>query len=136
MKTLKLISVTEIKSEKERKDGKVSREYFTAEFVDSSNPFAIKTVKRNFFQLHNADGSEATWGALNYSAIKSMVGKTFAGEVVNEPVAAYQIDGREVTSYTTVLLPGENKATIFKQLGHPLAQAEAVQVANEDMAIN
>lgn len=127
MKTnLKLVSVTEIKTENRQKDKKVNREYFTAEFVDVTNPFAIKTVKRNFFQSHNADGTKASWGPLNMSTIKSLIGKQIPGEVVNENVLPYEIEGRTATNYTTVLLPGENKKSLFKQLGHPIAEGEGM----------
>ena len=41
MKTVILNSISEVKTEKSRTDGKVSRKYYTAYFSDASNPFAL-----------------------------------------------------------------------------------------------
>ncbi len=134
MNKLKITAISSLQTEKERVDGKVSREYFTAKFVDESNPFAIKEQSRNFFQQHNADGTEATWGALNYDRVKSMVGQTCPGYIANETVVSYDIDGREVNSYTAVVLPGENKASLFKALGHPLADSASEEIVDGDLS--
>jgi hypothetical protein len=132
MNKLKITGISILNTEKTRTDGKTSRQYFTAKFVDESNPFAIKEQSRNFFQQHNADGTEASWGALNYDRVKAMVGKTCPGYIANETVESYDIDGREVNTYTAVVLPGENKASLFKSLGHPLADSATVEASEED----
>jgi len=68
---IRVTSISEVRKEKQRKDGKVQREFISVKFADASNPFAIKTYNRNFFQMHNADGKAATWGALNVSSLKT-----------------------------------------------------------------
>ena len=127
---LKLVSISEVKTEKVRTDGKASRQYYSAVFSDPNNPFA-KTVQRNFFQQHNADGTEGIWKGGNPSEVKQFIGKTIPGEIVSETVEAYQIDGRSVGTYSTVVLSGENKATVFKSCGHVIAIAQTSVVAEK-----
>lgn len=132
---LKLIGITEVKSEKKRSDKKVSRQYYTAEFADQSNPFA-KTVKRNFFQTHNADGSAAEWRGASPEAVTPFIGKEIPGAIVSKAVEAYTIgegaDQRDASTYTTIVLGNENIESVFKGLGHPLAGT--MQVAEKSNA--
>jgi len=141
MNKLKITAISPLKVEKTdsagvvtpREDGKANREYFIAKFVDDSNPFAIKEQTRLFWQQHLSDNT-ATWGALSYDRVKSMIGKTCPGMVCSETVEPYEIDGNTVNTYTAVILQSENKASQFKALGHPLASVEAVdeEVENFD----
>lgn len=135
MKTVKLVSISEVKTEKQRIDGKVSRKYYTAYFADAQNPFA-KQVQRNIFQSHSTDGIVATWKSGDPALVKSFVGKEIPGEFVNSVVEPYKIDGREVNSFTTVVLAGENVKTIFKQSGHTIVEEtkEESVVENEILA--
>lgn len=129
MKTVKLISISEVKTEKQRTDGKSSRQYYTAYFADVMNPFA-KQIQRNIFQSHSADGKTANWRAGNPELVKNFIGKEIPGQFVNSKVEPYQIDGRTVTTYTTVVLEGENVDSIFKQSGHPIAKEEFEHSSN------
>jgi len=61
MTTVKLNSVSATKVEKERKDGKPSRKYYTAYFSNPLNPFAAQR-QRNIFQQHvGKDEMELSW---------------------------------------------------------------------------
>lgn len=127
MKTVKLISMSEIKTEKERKDGKVSRKFYEATFTDSQNPF-IPARSRRFFQDHNFDGTIAIWKSGDPSIVKQYLGKEIPGEILNVKVASYKIENREVDNVTLVLLSGEKLSTVCKQMGHIFNEAEEPKV--------
>jgi len=125
MKKLILVSMSEVKTEKTRTDGKVSRKYYTARFADASNPFA-KGVQRNVFQAHSADGKTASWKGGNPDQVRSFIGKEIPGQMVNCTVEPYTIgENKNITSYTTALLDGENIVAILKQAGHKLASTSS-----------
>lgn len=141
MSTLKLNKISEIKTEKERTDGKVSRQYYTATFSNPSNPFS-KTVSRVFWQQHNVEGTEATWKAGDPKEVKQFIGKTIPGQIVSSKVEAYDITDtlgttREANTYTAVVLEGELPETVFKAAGKVLletAPSPAMVAADEDDA--
>lgn len=138
MSHLKLVSISEVKTEKGRIDGKVSRQYYTAMFSNPSNPFA-KTVSRTFWQQHNADGTSAEWRGANPSEVKTFIGKLIPGQIVSSQVEAYDITGndgaiREANSYTTVVLDGENVVSVFKAAGKTMFQAAEVSAKVADSA--
>ncbi len=128
MKTVILNSISEVKTEKSRTDGKVSRKYYTAYFSDASNPFALKR-QRNFFQDHNADGTLATWKSGDPAFVGKYVGKEIPGEFINATVSPYKIGENTVTSYTAVVLSGEKLSNIVKAQGHVLAETAQVAVS-------
>jgi len=139
-KLLILVSMSEVKTEKTRTDGKISRQFYTAYFADANNPFA-KGVQRNVFQAHSADGKTASWKGGNPSQVKTFVGKEIPGQIVNCIVKPYTIgENKNITSYTTALLDGENLVSILKQSGHELADSKAsvaeVTLANASAALN
>lgn len=138
MSHLKLVQISEVKTEKERVDGKVSRQYYTASFSNPSNPF-LKTVSRVFWQQHNADGTSAEWRGANPSETRAMLGKLIPGQIVAAQVEAYDITGsdgaiREANSYTTVVFEGENPVAVFKAAGKNLLQAAEVSANVPDSA--
>lgn len=120
MKTVKLVSISDIRTEKTRKDGKVSRKYYVAKFIDATNPFA-PARQRNVFQDHNADGTVATWKSGDPSVVSQFVGKEIPGEFVNASVVPYEVNGRTANSFTTIVLSGEKLANVLKQQGMTLA---------------
>jgi len=134
MSSLKLISVGEVKTEKARKDGKKSRQYYTAMFQELGNPFA-PAVQRNFFQSHNSDGTECIWKGANPEDVKSFLNKAVPGSIVSRQVPDYEIaqaDGttRTVNRYTTVVLGHETVESVFRAQGHALdAPAKAMEAA-------
>lgn len=130
MKTVKLISISEVKTEKSRTDGKVSRKYYTAYFSDASNPFAPKR-QRNFFQDHNADGTVATWKSGDPAVVSQYVGKDIPGEFINATVTPYELNGKMVNSYTAIVLSGEKLSNILKAQGHSLAETAPVEATAE-----
>ncbi len=130
MKTVKLVSISEVKTEKTRTDGKVSRKYYTAYFMDALNPFA-KQQQRNMFQDHNTDGKLAIWKSGDPLIVGKFVGKEIPGQIINCNVVKYKIDGRDVNSFTTVLLDGEKLTAVLKQAGHVLAEEEKSIVKEE-----
>lgn len=126
-KVVKLVAISEPKTEKSREDGKVSRKYYTAKFTDPLNPFA-KHVSRNFWQNHDSEGKTATWNGADPAVVKQFIGKTIPGHLSTQEVETYEIDGRPVNTYTTVILGSELEAAVFKSLGHPLLE-KAEEVA-------
>ncbi len=137
MKTVTLISVGAIKTEKERKDGKVSRKYYTAYFMDSLNPF-MKKQQRNIFQNHvGIEGKELSWKAGDPTIVSQFIGKQIPGQVVNSTVKPFKIDDKVVNSYTCVVLDGEKLETILKQEGHELAtKVEAIVETKQAVTLN
>lgn len=133
MKNVTLTKISEIKTEKSRTDGKVSRQYYTAYFADASNPFA-PARQRNIFQTHNADGTACSWKSGDPAIVAQFVGKQIPGEFVNVTTKPYDVNGRMVTSYTTVLLAGENLKAVLKQSGVEMA-VETSQV-EEGVSLN
>lgn len=122
---LKLISISATKTEKARTDDKVSRQYYTATFGDSENPF-VPSVIRNVFQSHVGDeGKTAVWRGGNPTEVAQFVSKTIPGAIVTRAVAPYTIGERTVNKYTTVVYDNEDVAIVFKSCGHLLI-AEAV----------
>lgn len=121
---LTLVSISAISTEKPRSDKKVSRKFYTAYFADPANPFARKQ-QRNFFQDHlDEEGTVAGWKTGDPEIVKGFIGKQIPGEIVNCTVKPYQIGDRTVTSYTTVVLGGENLTKVLKQNNKELVAAE------------
>jgi hypothetical protein len=130
MSHLKLVSISEVKTEKERVDGKVSRQYYSAMFSNPSNPFS-RTVSRVFWQQHNNDGTSAEWRGANPAEVRLFIGKLIPGQIVSSQVEAYDITGsdgaiREANSYTTVVFEGENPVAVFKAAGKVMLQAAEI----------
>lgn len=138
MSTLKLVSVSEVKTEKEgssRSDGKVNRQYYTAEFNNPANPFG-KSVRRTFWQQHNADGTLAEWRGANPKDVSKFIGKEIPGRIVSGTTEAYEIisyggEVREATTYTAVVLDGETPEAVFKASGKILLVAAQTIAAVE-----
>lgn len=127
MSHLKLISISPVKTEKARKDEKVSRQYYTAAFTNPANPFG-KVVSRTFWQQHNADGTEATWKTGNPALVKDFVGKLIPGSIVSSKVEEYDItdslgNTRAASTYTAVVLEGETAQSVFKASGKVMVEA-------------
>ena len=125
---LQLVSISEVKTEKERVDGKVSRQYYTATFINPENPFS-KAVSRVFWQQHNVEGTEATWKTANPDLVKKFVGKLIPGRIVSSVVEEYDIvnagtgEVRTATTYTAVVLEGETAQAVFKAAGKTIVEA-------------
>lgn len=120
MSKLRITSVSELKTEKARSDKKVSRQFYTIKGFDSENPIT-SSFQRNVFQTHNLDGTQAFWKAADYNQAKSLVGQEIVGEIVRIEVEPYDINGRQATSFTAVVLKGENAGSIAKANGHALS---------------
>lgn len=131
---LVLLAISAISTEKERKDGKVSRQFYIAEFQDPNNPFS-ETRKRTIFQQHNADGTKASWRAGNPDQVKKFLGKEIPGEIVSENVPEYDIvingESRKANKYTTVVFSHETVESVFKAAGHALDAKSTTVVASE-----
>ena len=133
MKTVKLVSISEVKTEKARTDGKISRKYYTAYFMDALNPFA-KKQQRNFFEDHaNDEGTATIWKSGDPAIVKQFIGKELPGQIVNCEVEPYMINDRSVTSFTTVLLDGERLSTILKQSNRILKPEATVANIKQDI---
>ena len=123
MGKLMLEAISEVKTQKVRSDGKVSLKYYTAYFRDVENPFTGRG-QRNFTQNHTADGKSGFWKDLAPEAAAQRIGKEFTGNIVRGETLPYDIDGRKATSYTCVVLKGEDTATIFAKAGKVLVEAQ------------
>lgn len=123
MRTLKLVSISEVKTENRTADSKPARKFYTAYFMDPINPFA-KQQQRNFFQDHVGEkGSETcVWKSGDPAIVSKFVGKEIPGQIISCNVEPYKIDGRAVNSFTTVLLESDKLTSVLKQAGHVLAE--------------
>jgi hypothetical protein len=133
-KQLRVESVSEVKKEKSRTDGKVSREFYTAMYSDAENPF-IKWRTRNFFQQHSPDGTEVYWRGANPVNARAMIGKTIHGEILKVPVDMYKIvdangQEREVDNFTIVIFDGESIEEVVKSYGHLYADSGRPGISN------
>lgn len=122
MSKLKLVSVSELKTEKREKDKKANRSYFSAKFVDIDNPFVGKTV--NIFQIHKDDGKTTDWSGIDYHMAKSMVGQIVEGELVKANVEPYQIGENTFNTTTVVVLKGQSLAEVVRQQGKKLSNSQ------------
>jgi hypothetical protein len=121
---LVLKTIGEIKTEKVRTDGKNSRNYYSIEVMDNSNPFA-PTVKRVIWQNHNADGTCA-WKGGDPEVVGKFVNKSIPAEIVSRNIEPQQvtIDGRDVTvtKFTTIVFAHETVESVFKAAGKVLLE--------------
>jgi hypothetical protein len=140
MSHLQLVSISEVKTEKSRIDNKVSRQYYTATFANPANPFG-KTVSRTFWQQHNIEGTETTWKTANPALVKTFIGKLIPGTIVSSPVEEYDIvnqgtgEVRTASTYTAIVLEGENAYSVFKAAGKVMVEAATVVANNVEQAI-
>ena len=135
MTNLKLVSITEPKTEKPRVDEKVSRMYYTAIFSNPANPFS-KTVSRTFWQQHNADGTKAAWKGADPVQVRPFVDKLIPGQIVAANVEPYEIDGstgRIATTFTSVVLDGEIAEQVFKASGKIIVKAANLAIAEQQL---
>lgn len=123
---LVLKSISEVKQEKARTDGKVSRSYYTAEFADNSNPFA-PTVKRLIWQSHDGTGG-VNWKGGDPEVVAKFLNKPVPAKIVSRQIEPQQviIDGKEVTvnKFTTVVFAHETIESVFASAGKVLLGAE------------
>lgn len=135
---LTIKSVSAPKTEKVRKDGKASRQYFSVLFLDASNPFATGR-SRNFFQSYDAKG-QLTWKGVDPASIQALVGTCVDGSFREFNVTPYSIGvgdtARMVSTYSTVILPHEanNIVATLKSLGHTLPAAKVEKPAAKETA--
>lgn len=132
---LKVIAMSEVRTEKERKDGRPSRQFYVATFQDSSNPFS-KPAKRTIWQAYNQNTGKNEWLIGSPEAVKALMrsGQSIPASIVTKSVEAYIIPGadgmqNEVKTYTTVVFAHENENTVFKQAGHPIEGTETMASA-------
>lgn len=124
-------SIGAIKTEKERKDGKPSRQYYVLEAVDANNP--MLGTQRNIFsdQFGKFKGGDP-------EVMKLFVGKTIEGGIAKIAVKPYEItdrnsgEKRQVNSYTAIVFAHETAAQVAQAAGHELAEeVTSLSSANE-----
>lgn len=149
MKSLKVISVTPVNTEKARKDGKPSRQYYTITFADALNPLK-KHSSRTFFQIFDEKRGVNRWNIATPEAASSLIGQTIPGEIVTSAVETYPVlksDGTQqidkngspvyANKFTVVKFEGEALSDLLKSSGHKIAtqsqqsNAEVSNLANE-----
>jgi len=138
MSQLKLVSISEVKTEKARSDEKVSRQYYSATFSNPLNPFS-RNIKRVFWQQHNADGTLAEWKGADPKDVKAFIGKNIPGAIVSSQVEEYEIstpgfEPRMANTYTTVVLDGETPQAVFKAAGKIIVEAAEVAAKTTEPA--
>ena len=126
MSKLKLVAVSELKTEKREKDKKATRSYFSAKFVDIDNPFVGNTVY--IFQIHKDDGKTTDWSGIDYATAKSMIGQIVEGELVKANVKPYQIGENTFSTTTVVVLKGQSLAEVVRQQGKVLVESSQPMV--------
>lgn len=136
MNLVQLTKISEVKTEKERSDKKVSRQYYTAEFSDPSNPFNAPRI-RNFYQQHNVTGDACAWKGAEPSKVVQFLNKTIPGAIVKRNVAPYKVEGSEntATKFTTVCLAHEDITAVFKAAGHTIIEDQE-SVSNTETTSN
>ncbi len=103
------------------------RNYVVLEFVDTENLFKFSRATRTYWM--NENGS---WAGATPAELFKHVGKEVPGAFVTLPVAAYKIndaDEREVNSYTTFVMPHEDKNAVFTRAGHTVLNAQGEVIA-------
>lgn len=114
-------AVGALKTEKERKDGKPSRQYYVLEAVDANNP--MLGTQRNIFsdQFGKFKGGSP-------EVMKLFIGKNIEGSIQKIAVKPYEItdrisgEKRQVSSYTAIVFGHETAAQVAKAAGHELAE--------------
>jgi hypothetical protein len=109
---------------------KDNRKFYIATFQDPSNPFSTERYRVISQQTDSNDN--AVWRAGNPSLIKQFLGKLIPGDIVTKDVKEYTVGTNIVSTYSCVVLKGENIETVFKQQGHELAEADE----NYDAVLN
>jgi hypothetical protein len=99
------------------------RAYYIATFQDPTNPFSTERYRVISQQTDSADNP--VWRAGNPSLIKQFIGKTIPGDIVTKDVPSYHVGENEVSTYSCVVLKGENIETVFRQQGHELTETDA-----------
>lgn len=111
--------------------------YCVVTLEDQSNPtrFIKRTV--NYRQQKNATTGLWQWRGATPKIFLGMKSRTIEGRSVTHTVEPYDVSGREVNTYTTIILTGESEASVFKNAGHPIASVEAQvgQVLQPDAAL-
>lgn len=134
-----ITNVIAAKKEKNRVDGKISREYCGITFSEAisdgkgglyANPF--RTGFRNIFQNHSADGKSARW-KVTPAQLELLKDKSLAipGEIITKKVEKFPVlgaDGKQnkdkqgnlvfADKYTAVVLEGESVEQVFSAAGH------------------
>lgn len=99
----------EVRTEKVRKDGKVSRQYYTASLISLDTGEARRVT---FFQDHLEDGKKASWGkAFNPQLLKLLMARVqpMPGKIVELRLnEAYEINGNPVDK-VKIYVPNEEK---------------------------
>lgn len=103
------------------------RKFVLLEIADKSN--FRKFHKRNLIYSSNDKG---IWPALTPKEMMRVLEEserkgtpiTLQGRVVTHLVEKYEIDGREVNTYSTIVLSDENEVTVFNSSKHPIIDAE------------
>lgn len=105
------------------KDGAL---YCGVTLEDRSNPMKYVLRHVNYRQQKNSVG-EWVWKGATPKNFAAMQGSKIKGQVFTEQVEPYDVNGREVSSYTTIVLQGENKETVFRNAGHPITSQQIVE---------
>lgn len=120
MSNLQMLVLVGMSEVKEASDG---RKYFTAEF---SSGFGQRPVRRNFWEQYRKDAqgnilSKYWERGTPEQALKLLEsGEKIEGSIITHDVQEYEIGERKVSTYTTVVFPGENVEKVFQNANHPI----------------
>ena len=141
-----IVSVSAVKTEKERIDGKKSRQFVTIVGADLTDPTETSSSIRNVWQKYTADG-EPTWGVTSPERMKALEGKTRKDySIVTESVHPTKVvidDVERIVRKKTMLLFAKEtkseaaKKALFRSSGFPLVTDEplANTVAEEEQPV-
>jgi hypothetical protein len=119
---VKLSSNTEAKVEKDSDgiNGKINvgvdgRKYYLAEFEDPENFMAATRMR-----VVSQSGSEgaASWRLPSPKKMLANVGRDLPGAIITRFVEPYEVNGRMVDTYSTIVFGGEIIENVFQKAGH------------------
>lgn len=114
---MKLVAMSDVRT---ATDG---RQYFIGTFRPG---FGQRLVNRTFWQQFKLIGGVRTeekfWERASPSEAEALInsGESIEAIKITRNVETYEIAGRPVNTYSTVLFPDENEVTLFAAQNHPI----------------
>lgn len=129
---VKLISRTEVRT---AKDG---RQFFVGTFRPG---FGQRLVNRTFWQqfkqIAGVRTEEKFWERASPEEADQLIktGEVIEAKKVTNNVETYEIAGKPVNTYSTILFPDENEITLFAAQNHPIV-SEHGEVLGKKKVVN
>ena len=125
---LRVISRSEVKTASD------DRKYMTVQFMDVKNPFVGTRPKMVWQQFTTKSSSDLAYNDSNpkWTVEPSIIDELIKdkaqipGEIITETVPEYEVGGREVNTFTAVVLGHESVQAVFKASGHELPKKQEI----------